>query len=85
MHPPQPASEPYEVGAKVTIYISDTDVDAEHHNTDCIVTERFTDELHLETGRDTDQYSYQLKRLSNGEELPVQFRHSDLVPHSTEG
>ena len=84
MRAPQPASEPYKVGDKVTIYISDTDSDAEHHDTDCIVTERFTDELHMETGRHTDQYSYQLKRLSDGEELPIQFRHSDLVPQSSE-
>ena len=40
----------------------------------------FTDDLDLETKRDIDAYSYRVEFLKTGEELPVAFRHRDLIP-----
>ena len=80
MEPPQPATEPYSTGDRVSVYIGEADIDAEYHNTECIVIDRFTDELDRETGRETDQYTYRLETQNTGEVLPVDFRHADLVP-----
>jgi len=40
----------------------------------------FTDNLDLETKRDIDAYSYRVEVVETGEELPVVFRHRDLIP-----
>jgi hypothetical protein len=77
---PQPSPEPYEPGDKVRIYLGESDPDVEYHGTDCIVVERLADNLSRETGRELDQYSYQVKREDSDERLPVTFRHRDLVP-----
>ena len=80
MEPPQPAAEPYSTGDSVAVYVADEDADAEYHDTECIVIDRFTDELDTETGRATDQYTYRLETEDTGEVLPIDFRHVDLVP-----
>lgn len=80
MEIPQPAAEPYSTGDNVTVYVANQDPDAEFHGTECIVIDRFTDELNSETGRETDQYTYRLETKATGEMLPVDFRHADLVP-----
>lgn len=81
---PQPAREPYGPGDRVTVYINSDDADAEHHGKTCVIVDRFTDDLHSETGRDLDQYYYRVKRPGTGEVLPVDFRHRDLVPASND-
>lgn len=80
MGPPQPAVEPYSTGDSVTVYVDEKDVDAEYHGTECTVVNRFTDDLNTETDRETDQYTYRLEAKSTGNVLPVDFRHTDLVP-----
>jgi len=80
MQPPQPATEPYSIDDSVTVYVADEDVDAEYHDTECTVVNRFTDDLNTETDRETDQYTYRLKAKATGDVLPVDFRHADLVP-----
>jgi hypothetical protein len=77
---PQPASEPYSVGDRVRIYIGTEDVDNEYHGTVCEVSEVLTDSLDAETGRTLDAFSYTLQRMTDGQELPLAFRHRDLVP-----
>ena len=80
MEPPQPASEPYSIGDSVSVYVAEEDTDAEYHDTECVVIDRFTDELDTETGRKTDGYTYRLESADTKETLPVDFRHDDLVP-----
>ena len=77
---PQPAHEPYEPGDRVTVHLAPDDPDAEYHNHDCRVIEVLTDNLDLETKRNTDAYSYRVEVIETGEELPVMFRHHDLIP-----
>lgn len=77
---PQPASEPYSKGDQVKIYIDSTDPDAEYHGTVCEVIAVLNDDLNTETGRNTDAYSYRLRGVTSGAELPILFRHHDLVP-----
>ena len=76
---PQPASEPYNPGDRVQVYLDKSDPDVEHHGTECVVIERLQDDLSVETGRELDQYSYRVETQETGEELPMSFRHSDLV------
>ena len=80
MTPPQPASDPYSKGDQVTVYVGEHDTDVRYHGVRCVVTDRLEDDLNTETGRDCDQYLYRVKRHSTGEVLPVDFRHSDLIP-----
>ncbi len=77
---PQPASDPYAVGDRVQIYISFDDPDSRYHGVVCEINEVLTDDLSAETGRTTDAYSYTLQDVETGEELPISFRHRDLVP-----
>ncbi|UPV75628.1 hypothetical protein M0R89_06070 [Halorussus limi] len=77
---PQPASEPYSVGEKVQIYIESADPDSKYNNMICEVLEVFTDDLGTETKRNTDSYSYILLNIESDEDLPISFRHRDLVP-----
>lgn len=76
---PQPASEPYDPGDRVRVYLDESDPDVEHHGTECVVVERLQDDLSVKTGRELDQYSYLVETQETGEELPMSFRHSDLV------
>lgn len=46
----------------------------------CEVVEVHTDDLGSETGRSTEAYSYTLRDLKADDELPIPFRHHDLVP-----
>lgn len=78
---PQPSSEKYSVGERVQIYIDPNDPDSDHHGKVCEVTEVFTDDLDSESGRDLDSHLYSLRDIETGQELPVSFRHRDLVPH----
>ncbi|WP_227357311.1 hypothetical protein [Haladaptatus salinisoli] len=75
---PQPASDPYQLGDDVQIYVSETDPDSEYHEKEGTITDVLQDNLEDETGRELDFYSYRIK--TNGEEKYVWFRHRDLVP-----
>ena len=77
---PQPSTEAYSVGDLVQIYLGANDPDAQYHGMTCEVAEVHTDDLGDETGRSTDAYSYTLRDLETDDELPVPFRHHDLVP-----
>jgi ribosomal protein L21E len=81
---PQPASTQYSEGDKVKIYLGPGDPDEQFHGKVCEVVECYSDDLDTETGRDTDAYSYSLRDLETEEQLPVQFRHHDLVPVNPE-
>jgi hypothetical protein len=78
---PQPASEPYDPGDRVQIYLSATDPDAAHHGTECVVIDRFQDGLPEDSGRELDAYTYRLRPVNTDTPLPVEFRHFDLVEH----
>jgi len=77
---PQPANEPYSVGDSVQIYLASDDPDNQYHGVVCEIIEIHEDNLGEETGRNTDAYSYTLCNAESGEELPISFRHHDLVP-----
>jgi hypothetical protein len=77
---PQPASEPYTSGDRVQIYLRETDPDAAHHGTECIVVARSQDGLAEKSGRDLDAYTYRLRPIDQETPLAVEFRHFDLVP-----
>ena len=77
---PQPAGQPYSVGDRVRVYLGPDDPDVEFHDEICEVTEVFSDDLDEHTGRTLDALSYALRSVELDEELPVTFRHSDLVP-----
>jgi hypothetical protein len=77
---PQPSDEAHSVGDRVQIYVGLDDQDSRFHGTVCEVLEVVTDDLDSETGRSTDAYSYTLRDVKTDEELPISFRHHDLVP-----
>jgi len=77
---PQPASDSYSVGDRVQIYTGSDDPDARYHGVVCEIVDVLTDDLGMETGRITDGYSYILQDVETDEELPISFRHPDLVP-----
>jgi hypothetical protein len=77
---PQPASDSYSVGDRVQIYIGSDDPDTRYHGVVCEVVDVLTDDLDTETGRTIDAYSYNVQNVESGEELPVLFRHRDLIP-----
>lgn len=77
---PQPSSDPYSVGDHVQTYLASDDPDNQYHGVVCEIVEILEDNLGEETGRNTDAYSYTLCDVETGEELPVSFRHHDLVP-----
>ena len=77
---PQPAPEPYSVSDVVRIYIGPDDPDSRYHGMRCKVTEVLVDNLDSQTGRPLDAYSYTLQAEESGDELPISFRHRDLVP-----
>ena len=76
---PQPSPEPYEPGDKVRVYLNPTDRDSRFHGVRCEVVDRLFDDLDQETGRELDQFMYRVRRV-DGDALPIDFRHSDLVP-----
>jgi hypothetical protein len=76
---PQPASDPYIVGDRVKIYIGFDDPDSRYHGVVCEIVSVLTDDLGTETGRNLDAYSYAVQKVECGEELPISFRHRDLV------
>jgi len=76
---PQPVPDPYESGDTVRVYLDPSDPDNRFHDVRCVVVAAFVDDLDSETGRELDRYSYRVRRV-DGDVLPVQFRHSDLVP-----
>lgn len=77
---PQPASDPYQPGDDVQVYVSETDPDREHHGKEGTITDVLQDTLGDETGRELDSYSYRIE--TDGEKIDVWFRHRDLVPVS---
>lgn len=80
MDVPQPAPEPYSTGDRVRVYVGEEDPDAKFHGTEAVVVERMTDSLSEVTDRKLDKYTYRIRRIDSGEVLPVDFRHSDLIP-----
>lgn len=79
---PQPSDSPYEVGQRLRIYLSSDDIDSQYHGLTCEVIGDETDDLGDSTGRDIDGHHYRLCRVDTGDELPISFRHKDLVPES---
>lgn len=77
---PQPSDSPYSVGDCVRIYIGADDPDSQYHGTVCEVAEILKDDLDAETGRDLDAHSYRVRDKESNTELPISFRHRDLVP-----
>ena len=77
---PQPSNVEYSVGDLVQIYLGADDPDVQYHGMTCKVAKVHTDDLGDETGRSTDAYSYTLRDLETDDELPIPFRHHDLVP-----
>jgi hypothetical protein len=77
---PQPASDSYSVGDQVQIYLGFDDPDARYHGVVCEIIDLLTDDLDTETGRTIDVYPYTVQDVESGEELPISFRHHDLVP-----
>ncbi|WP_336134229.1 hypothetical protein [Natronomonas amylolytica] len=77
---PQPPTEPYSIGDRVWVYVSSGDPDSQYHGRVCEVVDILSDDLDIETGRATDAYSYIVEDMETKEELPVSFRHQDLVP-----
>ncbi len=77
---PQPSRDSYSVGDQVQIYIDSSDPDSRYHGIVCEIVEVLTDDLDSETGRTTDAYLYTLRDVETNEELPISFRHHDLVP-----
>lgn len=77
---PQPAPNPYTVGDRVRIYLDPTDADSQYHGILCEVVDVHVDDLDAETERPADAYSYTLQDTSSSDELPLSFRHQDLVP-----
>ena len=81
---PQPADEPYSEGDEVRVYVAKDDTEAQFHGIRVIIINRFEDDLHEETGRTLDRYSYRVRPVNGDSRLPVQFRHRDLVPVADE-
>lgn len=79
---PQPSDTPYEVGDRVWIYLSDCDNDSEYHGLLCEVLADEPDNLGTVTGRELDSHHYRLWSVDTDTEIPVSFRHEDLVPES---
>lgn len=79
---PQPSKSPYKPGDKVRVYLGKDDIDSNYHGLLCVVLVDQPDELGEVTGRDIDDHHYSLRRVDTGEELPIDFRHADLVPAS---
>jgi len=77
---PQPASERYEVGDLVSVYVDEDDPDSRWHGVECRVVEVLTDDLADETERELDGILYRVEVVASGERVPVDFRHRDLVP-----
>jgi len=77
---PQPASEPYETGDTVQVYLSPDDGDSTLHGVNVEIIDVLADDLHRETGRELDRYSYRVRRVDSNTVLDVEFRHRDLVP-----
>jgi len=46
----------------------------------CEIAEVAIDDLDSQTGRSLDAYTYTVQSLETEEELPISFRHRDLVP-----
>lgn len=79
---PQPASEPYETGEQVQVYLGPNDTDVAHHGMNCVMVERFEDDLDKDTGRNLDRFTYDVRQVNTDDVIGVSFRHQDLVPIS---
>ncbi|QCC55954.1 hypothetical protein DV706_13235 [Natronorubrum bangense] len=79
---PQPSSDSYSIGDRVRIYIGSDDSDSRYHGKVCEIVKVLKDDLDAETGRTIDAYSYILRDIESNKELPISFRHHDLVPTS---
>ena len=79
---PQPSDSPYKIGQRVRIYLSKEDIDTQYHGLVCEVIADEPDDLSEVTGRDVDSHHYRLRRVDTEDELPLLFRHGDLVPEA---
>lgn len=77
---PQPSDTPYSTGDRVCVYLGPDDPDSRFHDAVCEVVDVFTDDLDSKTNRELDRFSYRVQRVDDNETLPIQFRHTDLVP-----
>jgi len=77
---PQPAREQYSPGDQVRVYVSEDDLDVRWHGKRCRVVEVIEDDLSGETGRGLDGVLYRVEDVESGGQVPVDFRHRDLVP-----
>lgn len=81
---PEPPDEPYEVGDCVQVRLADEDADSPFEDTVGRVVHVFTDEPGAEpdpdADRELDRASYRLEDTESGEQLPIVFRHRDLIP-----
>ena len=77
---PQPSPEPYSVSDVVRIYLGPDDPDSRYHGMVCEITEAAVVDLDSQTGRSLDAYTYTVQSLETEEEIPISFRHRDLVP-----
>lgn len=68
------------MGDRVQIYVGSEDPDSQYHGVVCEIIDVLTDDLDSKTGRTMDAYSYDVLDVEGGEELPVSFRHRDLIP-----
>jgi len=64
----------------VQIYIDSDDPDSQYQGVICEIVSVITDDLSAETSRSIDAYSYAVQDVESSEELPISFRHRDLVP-----
>jgi hypothetical protein len=64
----------------VRIYLGPDDPDSRYHGEICEITEVMIDDLDSKTGRQLDAYSYTIQPVEKEKELPISFRHYDLVP-----
>lgn len=77
---PHSVRNPYNVGDQVRLYLGADDPKVQYHGTVCEIVAVLTGGLGPETGRPTDVYAYTLRNVETNEELPVTFRHRDVVP-----
>ena len=77
---PQPSKTPYTEGDQVKVYLNPEDHDSQYHGIECEISEVLVDDLNMETSREQDSHIYTIQELDTEEELPVTFRHRDLVP-----
>ncbi len=88
-----PPDEPYEVGDRVRVRLTDEDAESPFEGTICRVAHVFVDgtgqnvepEANPEAERELADAAYRLEDTESGDVLPVVLRHRDLHPVDEEG